>query len=273
MKKTIFTTTLLFLNITFAGNPALKDYQPTNLKNFEQVNEAYDNLNKYSKPGSQCYNRAHYWAFELYQKLGIQSKKAIIYFTAKYKRHINGQWWFHTAPVVTMNKKDYVLDPEFLDRAVTLESWKNGCIDHAIWQLTPQKISKEKQLVEITEKLKDANLIPRSKDQLLAKKKEIEDYLKYYHLEKPLLKTNEENYPYKDLKEIADIDCPIIDNFSEIAQRQDNALCFIQFANMYYWEPGELELLEAGKQEPKMSWDNSEVFTAFKKAFKGRFPY
>tara|TARA_Y100000385_G_C12924253_1_gene563950 strand:- start:521 stop:814 length:294 start_codon:yes stop_codon:yes gene_type:complete len=88
-----------------------------------------------------------------------------------------------------------------------------------------------------------------------------------------IIDANERNWPFQDgRKKLIDIDCPIITNYNDYKKAQEEAYCYIQMANMYVWEPGELEKLEYEDQN-KTEFVNSEIYTSYKKAFRGRFPY
>ena len=91
--------------------------------------------------------------------------------------------------------------------------------------------------------------------------------------DKRVIKTDESNWPYKDrFKEIVDIPCPRISNYSEYKMAQETEYCFIQETNMYVWEPSELEKLE-NLDNNKEEFVYSEVYTAFKQTFRGKFAF
>ena len=103
----------------------------TNFTSAKRVSSLFNNVMtvKNMRKKSQCYNRAHVWSWQLnkYYENGrkIQPGKIWIYFTRKYKRVYGHKWWFHVAPYVKLNDKEYVLDKRFFDKPVTPGKWAN----------------------------------------------------------------------------------------------------------------------------------------------------
>ena len=249
-------------------------FEVTPVRDNNSLSELFRLLRKNDREKSQCFERAHFWAYQMYREKSVHSQKAFVYFTRKYTQLINGQWWFHVAPLVTMNGEQYSLDPEFLDRPVTLEAWKNGCIDHAIYFLTDKKKNINQELREIETELRDSSLYPNYRRQLLSRKEYLNDELKRYLIKDAnIIPTTPRNFPYNDRRDMINIECPIITNYSEFERNQDRYYCFIQIVNMYYYEPGELEEQEKNNTSELKAWDNDLVYTAFANAFRGRFPY
>lgn len=277
--KTIILFILVSTTNIFAID-AMESYHTSSIESEQLLSSMFKSLNTNYKrfKTTQCFNRAHYWSYQMYRDHGVYSQKVFIYFTKKYKREIHGAWWFHVAPGVYLDNTLYILDPEFLKKAVPFEAWKNGAIDHAIRKLTSIKINYDSQIEKFTNELTSLNTATRygrRRSQFLNQK------ISWYksELDRMLISnasvvpTNKDNWPYNDnRKELIEINCPIVTNYSEFKQAQENAYCYIQHSNMFVWEPGELEKLE-DKSENKSSFNNSEVYTAFKETFKGGFPY
>jgi hypothetical protein len=83
---------------------------------------------RYVSKESQCYNRAHIWAFEWFLKHGLSSEKTFLFFTRKYIRKYNFEWWFHVAPSVQVidgpNVEDRIMDVKYaLNGPMRLKSW------------------------------------------------------------------------------------------------------------------------------------------------------
>lgn len=271
---------LLFITTSVSAIDPMQDYVVTNLTSSEDLNRIFENLNtQYKKLKiTQCYDRAHFWAYQMYRDDNIFSQKVFIYFTNKYKREIHGAWWFHVAPGVNLNSELYVLDPEFLKSAVPFEAWKNGAIDHAIKKLTRIKINYENEIEKLLNEESKLNQETRYGKN---RKAFIDRRITWLNseLERMLIKNariipaNNQNWPFQDnRKELIEIECPVVTNYSEYKKAQESAYCYIQHSNMFVWEPGELEKLEY-LNENKTSFINNEVFTAFKKTFRGSFPY
>lgn len=99
----------------------------TNFTSEKSVEQIFNSQNKRLREESQCYNRAHIWAYEMrkYREEGrpIQPGKMWLYFTKKYISEYRYKWWFHVAPYVTLRGKDFVLDRKFLSGPISLRGW------------------------------------------------------------------------------------------------------------------------------------------------------
>ncbi len=102
----------------------LRKFAPTNLKSVEQATQIFnDMLNDGDKNRSQCFKRAHMWAFDMWTKLGVTSQKIFMFYTARYQIVDEFDWWFHVAPMVTAGGVDYVMDGTFMSKPVTVKEW------------------------------------------------------------------------------------------------------------------------------------------------------
>ena len=111
---------ILFLlsSLAFANDP-MENYTPSNLTSYDSLNEAFSKLSQNNKRRSECFDRAHYWSYQMHHDLNLNSVKYFVFFTKKYKREIHGEWWFHVAPGLKLQSQEYVLDPEFLTKPVS----------------------------------------------------------------------------------------------------------------------------------------------------------
>lgn len=55
-----------------------------------------------SKEETQCFNRAMIWTYEWRVKHNFYSKKIWIFFTRKFVRRYNFDWWFHVSPLINV---------------------------------------------------------------------------------------------------------------------------------------------------------------------------
>jgi hypothetical protein len=107
----------------------LREFAPTDLRSEENVSLVFDNLlNDGDKSRSQCFKRAHMWAYDMWSKLNINSQKIFIFYTQRYIQLEDFEWWFHVAPMVTSNGREFVLDGTFMDKPVTVEQWQHRFI-------------------------------------------------------------------------------------------------------------------------------------------------
>lgn len=77
---------------------------------------------------SQCYNRAHVWAYEEYKKTGLKSKKTFLFFTRRYIRNYNYKWWFHVSPSTVVGGTDMILDRRYTSGPRTFNNWTRNFI-------------------------------------------------------------------------------------------------------------------------------------------------
>lgn len=104
----------------------LRQFAPTDLQSVEEANDIFKNmLNDGDKRFSECFKRAHMWAYDMWSTLGIRSEKIFIFFTKRYAILEEFEWWFHVAPLVSVAGEDYVLDGTFMSKPVPLKEWKD----------------------------------------------------------------------------------------------------------------------------------------------------
>ncbi len=98
---------------------SLKNAYVTNVESEAVAKNLFLTMRTDTKSRSQCFNRAHVWAWELNKRYikgrKIQVGKIWLFFTKKYIRNYNYKWWFHIAPYITVNHDLRVLDRSFTD--------------------------------------------------------------------------------------------------------------------------------------------------------------
>lgn len=100
-------------------------FEPTVISS-AKMNEIYRSMNPNFKRLSECSDRAHVWAWDEFKRSGVKSQKAFIFFTASYINRVRFKWWFHVAPMFTLeNGQKMVTDVMYKDRAVTLKEWSD----------------------------------------------------------------------------------------------------------------------------------------------------
>jgi hypothetical protein len=103
----------------------MTNYTPSNVESVEKANEIFKSLNGKTKRWSQCFNRAHVWSKQMYDKYGVNSMKILIYYTKKYRKEVSKKWWFHIAPMIDVNGEYYVMDREFTRAPITAKKWES----------------------------------------------------------------------------------------------------------------------------------------------------
>ena len=108
------------------------EFTPTLVPNLNETIKIFKRLNPNYKRASECSNRAHIWASEEFKTSGLRSMKVFVLFTASYINRVRFKWWFHVAPMVTVNEngtiQKRVLDFMFTHKPVTVREWTNQFI-------------------------------------------------------------------------------------------------------------------------------------------------
>lgn len=101
-------------------------YRPSYLKSMDQARSMFYEARTNHKE-SQCFNRAHVWAYDWRIKHQLYSSKVWLFFTRKYIRKFKFQWWFHVAPMAHVNingeMKERVMDIKYARGPIKLKTW------------------------------------------------------------------------------------------------------------------------------------------------------
>lgn len=101
-------------------------YVPTVIESMDLA-RTYFHEAKYVNKESQCFNRAHIWSYEWFNKHGINSNKTWLFFTRRYIRKFKFEWWFHVSPSVTILengiKKEKIMDVKYGRSPLNLKMW------------------------------------------------------------------------------------------------------------------------------------------------------
>lgn len=101
-----------------------QSYEPTLVPDYATTQSIFKRMRRNYQNYSQCYNRAHIWAYEEFQRTGLKSKKYFMFFTKSYIRKYNYKWWFHVAPGVSViDKEDRILDRRFTRFHLNVDDW------------------------------------------------------------------------------------------------------------------------------------------------------
>ena len=60
----------------------------------------------------------------MFDNHGTKSMKILIYYTKRFRQEIGGKWWFHIAPMISVEGEHYVMDKEFTRGPVTDVEWE-----------------------------------------------------------------------------------------------------------------------------------------------------
>lgn len=101
-------------------------YDPT-IVTLTQAKSAFTNMRRDYQNDSQCYNRAHVWSYEEYQRSRMKSGKLFLFFTSRYIRNFRYKWWFHVTPFAfvggTAQSNWRTLDRRFTGGPLKTKTW------------------------------------------------------------------------------------------------------------------------------------------------------
>lgn len=98
-------------------------YTPTNLSTSAEASSIFSKMRRNYQNESQCYNRAHIWAYEEYNRSGLQSMKLFMFFTRKYIRNYRYHWWFHVTPMTYVAGVPTTLDRRYTRAPLDIKTW------------------------------------------------------------------------------------------------------------------------------------------------------
>jgi hypothetical protein len=103
----------------------LRQFTPSDLQSEHVVKQVFSSmLNDGDRRRSQCFKRAHMWAYDMWSNLGLYSQKLFIFYTQRYIQLEDTDWWFHVAPMVIAGGVEYVLDGTFMKGPITVKEWQ-----------------------------------------------------------------------------------------------------------------------------------------------------
>jgi hypothetical protein len=90
-KGTVEGVVLLAKRLDVAEAPSRSNnkdesFQPTVFNSLQDAQNLFNTMDNQTKNDSECYNRAHGWAYDLYTQYRINSLKIFIFFTKRYIR-------------------------------------------------------------------------------------------------------------------------------------------------------------------------------------------
>jgi hypothetical protein len=107
--------------------PVNDEYVPTNLSAMDDAEAIFKKMRR-THGNSQCYNRAHVWTYEEFNRSGLQSMKLFMFFTRSYIWKYRYKWWFHVTPMTYVNGTPITMDRTFMKHAVPVKTWTDNFI-------------------------------------------------------------------------------------------------------------------------------------------------
>ena len=103
-----------------------ENFNPSVL-NLASAQSIFDAMDGRTKRNSQCFNRAHGWAYDMKTRYNVDSMKIFIFFTSRYIREYRYKWWFHVAPMVLVADNnmsvEHVMDVSFTNGPTLMRNW------------------------------------------------------------------------------------------------------------------------------------------------------
>jgi hypothetical protein len=119
------------------------EFHASFFKKFDHIQEVFNRMREDYQEEAQCYNMAHIWAYEEFQRSSLKTMKLFLFFSKKYIRTYKYHWWFHVTPLTYLKVKRRTYRPYTLDRRYTfipleIEEWKNHFIidQHSCKEIT-----------------------------------------------------------------------------------------------------------------------------------------
>lgn len=121
-----FLASIFLLITSFAAfSQAMDNFSPTVVSQ-DTLQDLKKVMKSGYKPKGQCYNRAHYWSYQLDTSRKVKAMKIFIFFRKEFMNIDKFDWWFHVAPAVMVEGDS---EPQMLD----LFLW-NGPVSLSYWQ-------------------------------------------------------------------------------------------------------------------------------------------
>lgn len=146
MKKTFVAISLLSTLAAQAQVSPTANHHSTVLTSSEGQ-DIWKTMRADFESGSECFNRAETWTYDVHKKYGYEAKKILIHYSFQYNQELSAKWGFHIAPMYNINGEDTVYDKGF-------QPWLHAPISPKMWE---QKflIAGTDKLVEKRIKLKE----------------------------------------------------------------------------------------------------------------------
>jgi hypothetical protein len=142
------------------GDPEVP-YTPSVIS-YSKAQSIFSNMRKDYQQDSQCFNRAHIWTYEEFQRSETYLNKVFLFFTSRYIRNHHYHWWFHVTPMAYVGGTRFsnwrMLDRRYTHGPLTPKTWT----DIFIYTKRPCKVVTEYSSYENNQRSQDCYLIKAS---------------------------------------------------------------------------------------------------------------
>lgn len=102
------------------------DFTPTIISSYSVAIKLLESFSNSDIAGSQCYDRAHIWAFSA-AKNYVHLEKAWIFFADHFIEKNHFKWWFHVAPIAKVKMQgtiqERIVDRKFSEFPLKVKLW------------------------------------------------------------------------------------------------------------------------------------------------------
>jgi hypothetical protein len=151
-----------FKDLSLQNETLPAPFTPTIVSGMSEAWNIFYRSNPNYKRISECSDRAHIWAHEEFKNNGIKSEKLFVFFTASYINSVRFKWWFHVAPMYTIeeggNIQKMVMDYRFTDRPMTIKEWT----DRFVYTKRECKVTEKFSEYDVNPQTENCYLMTRS---------------------------------------------------------------------------------------------------------------
>jgi hypothetical protein len=107
--------------------PQSKLYNPSIMRDWNGALGVYNRMRRDYSLNGECYNRAHIWGYEEFQRTKLNSMKIFMFFTERYIRNYRFHWWFHVTPMVYVANlsSPRTLDKRYTTGPIQTKTWSD----------------------------------------------------------------------------------------------------------------------------------------------------
>ena len=110
----------------FESNERTQEFTPTILPSYTAASRLLESFSNSDVAGSQCYDRAHVWAYSA-GKSYVHVRKSWIFFADHFIEKNHFKWWFHVAPIVSVKMQgivqERIVDRKFSEFPLKVNLW------------------------------------------------------------------------------------------------------------------------------------------------------
>lgn len=179
MKRTFVAISLLSTFAAYAQVSPTANHESTILTSSEGE-RVWKTMRTDFESGSECFNRAQSWTYDVNKKYGFEAKKILIHYSYKYNKELSAKWGFHIAPMYNIEGQDIVFDKGFqpwLHAPVTPKMWEQKFLIAGTEKLVEKRIKLRNKIEKLEEAIVDLDKSSEFYwDELKSKQSKLKEY-------------------------------------------------------------------------------------------------